>query len=231
MLVLGIILLCGLIVLYFMPTSRTDAEQFKEEYESLNGTIREKDGKTIRSISISRTNPMIYSDEEEIIEKIHNKDTFLIYFGFPDCPWCRSVLPNLLRACDDLGLDAIYYVNVKDIRDTIEIQEDGSLDTTINGSDGYYQLLELLGDILDDYTLKDSNGKEISTGEKRIYAPNVVAIVSGKAIQLEDGISSLQTDGYMKLTDEMNEESYQKFRCIVNCVLDVKEVCSNDSKC
>ena len=55
-------------------TVKTDAERFKEEYESINGTIREKDGKTIRTITIADDNPIVYATAEEIAEKIDNKE-------------------------------------------------------------------------------------------------------------------------------------------------------------
>lgn len=230
--VVGIIVLISLATcLFFLfKNGDSDAIKFKNEYESLNNTIREKDGKKIRSIEISKNNPMIYSSEDEIVKMIENKETFLVYFGFADCPWCRSVLPNLLDSSIDLGLDKIYYVDVKEIRDIIEFK-DGEMRTTKEGTDGYYKLLELLSDSLDDYTILDEDDKKISTGEKRIFAPNVVAIVDGKVEKMTDGISEKQTDGYMELTDEMNEESYNEFKCVIKCVTDSKQICSKEKAC
>ena len=230
-LIIGLVVLVSLVGIYFITGSNnSDAVKFKNEYESLNGTIREKDGKKIRSISISRNNPMIYLSAEELVKKIDNNETMLVYFGFQDCPWCRSVVPNLIKAANDLKLDEIYYVNVKEIRDTIELK-DGKIKTTVKGSDGYYELLDQLENVLDDYIITDEEGNDISTGLKRIYAPNVVAIVKGEATQLTDGISKKQNDGYMKLSDDMNEESYNYFKCIIKCVLDSKGTCSKESKC
>lgn len=230
-LIIGLLILLVLVGDYFLTVkNNTDAKKFKQEYESLNGTIREKDGKTIRNITIPLNNPMVYITEDEVVEMINNKDTFLIYFGFEDCPWCRSVLPNLIEAANDLGLNKIYYVNIKEIRDTIELKDD-QLTTTKEGSVGYYQLLELLDNVLDDYTIKDNDNNTISAEEKRIFAPNVVAIINGKAAKITDGISEQQTDGYMNLTTSMNEESYNKFKCIINCILDTKKTCSKEKNC
>lgn len=222
-----------LIALYFIVGRNTssDATKFKNEYEELNGTTREKDGKMIRSIKIPKKNPMIYASEEDILKMMDNKESFLVYFGFNDCPWCRSVVPKLIECANDLGLDKIYYVDVKEIRDVIELKENGELETTTTGSDGYYMLIERLSSVLSDYTIKDKEGNQISTGEKRIFAPNVVAIVNGEATQLTEGISEKQTDGYMELTDEMLEETYQDFKCIIKCILDAKATCDIKKQC
>lgn len=228
--IIGLIILIILVLIYCLTILNNDALKFKNEYESLNETVREKDGHTIRSINIPKNNPMVYSSEDEIIDMINKKETFLVYFGFEDCPWCRSVLPNLIKAANDLGVDKIYYVNIKETRDTMELQ-DGKIQTVKKGSKGYYKLLKLLDNVLDNYTIEDENSKEISTGEKRIFAPNVVAIVNGKAEKLTDGISKKQTDGYMKLTDSMNKESYNDFKCVMNCILETKKTCTKEAKC
>ena len=224
LIVVAIILILGL---YFVTRTKktSDAIKFKKEYETLNNTKTES-GKTIRSITISSSNPIIYKTEDEIVEMINNKETFIVYFGFPSCPWCRSVLPNLLEAAKDLKLEKLYYVNVLDIRDKIEYKN-GKLETTKRGSEGYYELLKLLDNVLSDYSITDDKGNEISAGEKRIYAPNVVGIVSGKAEKLTEGISKKQTDAYMKLTRVMNKESYNDFKCVIKCVQEEPKVCSS----
>ena len=91
--------------------------------------------------------------------------------------------------------------------------------------------LEKMDNILEDYTITDNDGDEIKTGEKRIYAPNIVAVIDGDAVQLTDGVSSKQTDGYMNITNEMEEESYDKIKCAIECVADSKEICSAKKQC
>ena len=209
----------------------SDALKFKEEYESLNGTKREKDGKTIRSIEISKDNPFIYKKSSEIIDMIEKKDTFVVYFGFSDCPWCRSIIPTLVEVAADLEVNQIYYVDVKNIRDTMKIGDDGKAITDTEGTKEYYQLLEKLDSVLENYTLTDEDGNEVNTGEKRIYAPNIVSIVDGVATEMTTGISDKQTDGYMELTTEIKEESYDKIKCSIQCVADSKQVCSAKTKC
>lgn len=208
----------------------TDAVRFKEEYESINGEIREKDGKTIRSVTIPEDNPMVYKTAEELVEMIQNKETFVVYFGFKDCPWCRSMVSTMIEVANDLNISKVYYVDVKEIRDTLTISEDGEVVISKEGTEAYKKLLDLLANVLDDYTLTDSNGKKMKTNEKRIYAPNVVAIKNGEAIKKEEGISSKQEDGYAELTDEIKSEMYEQLECVMKCILTTTNTCTKD-KC
>lgn len=189
----------------------TDALRFKEEYESLNTEKRSSDGKYHRSLSISEKNPIIYKTADEIVEKIEEKETFIVYFGFDSCPWCRSVITELLQAASDENIEKIYYVDVKEIRDILEIDENGKIKKVEEGTNGYQKLLLYLDNVLDEYTLVDADGKSIQTGEKRIYAPNVVSIVNGVATKKTSGISDKQTDSMMDLTEEIKKDSYNRF--------------------
>jgi len=209
-------------------TKLTDAEKFKEEYESLNNTTNEKNGKKIRNLSIPEDNPMIYKTAEEISKMIDNKETFIVYFGFKDCPWCRSVVEELINVAKDKNIGRIYYVDVKEIRDVKEVTEEGKVETTKKGSKGYYELLEKLESVLDDYTLYDKDEKEIIDG-KRIYAPNVVAVSEGKAIKLVTGESDGLEDPYQELTDKMRQSTYKKFECLIECLEKENKTCKKNS--
>lgn len=230
---LFILVLLGLSYIIYnvaTPKKTLDSERFKSEYESLNDKTNSS-GKKYRSLNIDTNNPIIYASAKDILKKIENKETFVVYFGFADCPWCRSVIETLLKVASDKGLDEIYYVDVKNIRDTIKINEDGSFTKTVKGTIDYDKLLEKLSSVLDDYTLVDSNGDEVSTGEKRIYAPNIVAIRNGEAIEMKLGISDLETDAYMELTDEMKADTYNDFSCIIKCAAIEETSCSINKRC
>lgn len=214
---------------YISKVHSTDAYQFKKEYESLNGKNRESDGKKIRSITIENKNPMKYATAKEIVSKIDKKETFVVYFGFAECPWCRSVIGNLIEAANNKNIDTIYYVDIQNIRDIKEV-ENGEVKTTKEGNKAYLQLLEKLDNVLGEYIIEDEDGKEVDTEEKRIYAPNIVAVVNGKAEDLEEGISKKQVDPYMKLTKEMNQESIKTFECLFKC-LEKANVCTQKTSC
>lgn len=208
----------------------TDALRFKEEYESINGNKIEGSENHVRSISIPKDNPIVYADSSDILTMMDNNETFIVYFGFSSCPWCRSVLPTLLEVADDLELDKIYYVDVKDMRDKLDVNEKGKVYTVKEGTEGYIGLLARFDNALEDYTLT-YKGKEIKTGEKRIYAPNVVSVVNGEAKELETGISESLTDPYMEITDKIQTEIYNKFNCSIKCVLENKNSCSSKHAC
>ena len=207
----------------------TDALKFKEEYEGLNGT-ESKSGKKIRTLEIPEDNPFIYKNENDIVELMDKKESFIVYFGFPSCPWCRSIVPTLINVANDLDIKEIYYVNVYDIRNVLEVK-DGKVEETKKGSDGYYKLLDKLDNVLSDYSLTDDEGKEVDTKQKRIYAPNVVVIIDGKAKKLETGISKKQDDAYMELSDEIKEDLNKILEKLLKVYKDDSSSCSLDSKC
>ena len=204
-----------------------DALKFREEYMSLNGEKNDS-GKKIRSITIPKENPFIYQTAEELAERIDKKESFLVYFGFAKCPWCRSVLEELIKALDDNDIDKIYYVDVLDIRDVKEVDEEGNIITTREATEGYKKLIEQLDEVLEEYTLTKDEEK-ISAEEKRIYAPNIVTISNGKPIQLETGISEKLKDPYDKLTDEIKKYAYNIFNCQIKCLKEKSTTCQKNS--
>lgn len=205
-----------------------DALNFKEEYEALNNIKNENNGKVYRKVNIQVNNPFVYKEASDIVDMINNKESFIVYFGFAKCPWCRSIIETLINVANDYDVDTIYYVDVYDIRDTLKL-DNGNVVIDKEGTDDYMKLIKLLDNVLDDYNLTDNDGNSISTGEKRIYAPNIVAIVNGKAVGLETGISDSQEDGYQELTTDMLDESYEKLASVIKLLK--SNTCSLDSKC
>lgn len=194
---------------------REDAIKFKEEYEGFNN--QSNDYFEYRNLSISEDNPFVYKTDAEIVKMIENKETFIVYFGDSECPWCRSVIEASIKAAKDNNIDTIYYVRFWNgfhkevIRDVLELDSKNKPVVKEKGSAAYYKLLEYLDGVLADYTLKDSKGKEISTGEKRIYLPNFVAIVNGEAKELTQGISDKQEHYNGELTEEILKDEATMF--------------------
>ena len=83
--------------------------------------------------------------------------------------------------------------------------------------------------VLSDYTLTNSDGDEISLEEKRIYAPNVVAVVDGEATKMEEGISDELKDPYSELTDSIKKYTYNKFKCLFECYNDEQNTCQKNA--
>ena len=51
--------------------------------------------------------------EEEIFDILDG--TGIIYFGFPECPWCRNAVPVLLDAAEEVGIEKIYYIYIDNL--------------------------------------------------------------------------------------------------------------------
>lgn len=209
--------------------SQTDGIKFKEEYEKLNGKKNDQ-GKKYREITIDSKNKIVYKTTEEVLNLIDKKKSFVLYFGFDTCPWCRSVVPTLASISKELN-QKVYYIDVKDIRDSYELDDDNKPKLVKKGSKDYSKLLEKLEPVLEDYTLTDSDNNEIKVGEKRIYAPNIISVINGEAKELTTGISDKQTEGYMKLTKEMEKETYNKIKKILKQVKDKNSTCDLDKGC
>lgn len=193
-----------------------DAKKFKEDYESLNGVVI-KDEMKHRTITIDEKNPIEYKTFEEIAKMIEDKETFVVYVGFSACPWCRSVIPYVLEVAKEKKIDTIYYVNVRedntkatDLRGYYKLNKDNKPVVDIPADPNYYKVLNTLDEFLTPYTLKTDNGKDVKTGENRLYAPSFIVYKDGKAIGLDECISDKQTDGFMELTDELIKDIKDK---------------------
>ena len=199
-------------------TSKDDALKFKKEYESLN--IEDK----YIQIDISTDNPMVYSTYNEI-EKIITEQSGVIYFGFPECPWCRNAVPVLIDAAKEVGLDKIYYFNALEIRDIKSLDEEGNIIVEKEGTEEYKKLVEILYEHLDVYD--GLNDPTI----KRLYFPTVVFVRNGEII----GIHTSTVDSQTNPSEQLTDSQYQELKDIYsNFMLEVLgTVCDSDiqSKC
>ena len=189
----------------FMLTAckKSDAILFKEEYEGLNNDS------SYRKVSVPEDNPFKYITDSDLASKIEKKEDMVVYFGFKECPWCRSILETLIKAARDLNVDTIYYLDISDIRDVKEITSTGEVKVTKEGSKGYNKIVELLGDALNDYTIDNQ------VVGKRIYAPNILVIKNKEVKGVIEGVSDLQTEPKMELTEEILNDSYSKIEAIL----------------
>ena len=160
----------------------SDAAKFKKEYESLNGQANDA-GVLHKEITIPEENPMIYATGEEVIDMLEN-GTGIVYFGFPECPWCRAALPVLLEAAEEELMTKILYYNNKEQRDTRELLETGGNRITVEGSSEYYYILNVLGEYASAY--EGMNDETI----KRLYYPSVVFVYEGKILGLQESLAS-----------------------------------------
>ena len=225
-LVLIITIVLSLFLLTGCVDKNSDSYKFKVEYESINNKDNGH-GNKYRELNIPEYNPMVYQTTSDIVKRVENKETFIVYFGFKECPWCRSVIEQLINAAKDKNIEKIYYVDVKDIRDVKQIDEDNNILTVQEGDKDYLTLIENFSNVLSDYTLTKDNEK-INIGEKRIYAPNIVVVSHGVAVQMEEGTPESLTDPYAKLTKKQKKEIYNKFKCLITCYEEEQTTCKKD---
>lgn len=211
--ILSIIVVIALVIaiLFFLLNNKgmSDGERFKQEYEELNDSHLE--------VNIDSDNMIKYIGLEEAIDIIKN-DTGVIYFGYPSCPWCRNAVPVLLDAASSTSLDTIYYVDAYNIRDVKEI-DDGNIVTTNEGDRLYDDLLEVLDDILDPYTLTLDNGEVIDLGEKRLYVPMVLFVKDGEVVSYHLSTVDSQEDPSISLNDSQRDELYNIYLDGINNVV------------
>ncbi|MDD3241832.1 MAG: hypothetical protein PHQ64_03590 [Bacilli bacterium] len=178
-----------------------DANKFKEEYESLNGKKNE-DGKSYLEIEISNDNVIDYTDYKEVFD-ILDDGTGIIYFGFPECPWCRNLVKVLMDAANEVGVEKIFYLNNREDRDT-RVLENNKIVVEKEGTEDYFKLVNKLDNILGEY--KGLNDKSI----KRLYFPTVIFVVEGKVVKYNIGTVDSQIDPYTEMTESQTKELRDK---------------------
>ncbi len=191
----------------------SDIEEFKEEYESLNGKQREDSDTILTTLEIDDKLEVYYKSDEEILDIINNEKA-IIYFGFSDCPWCRAMIETLASAVVDKE-KKLYYVDISEIRN-VYAYENGEVIETNEGSDSYYELLKTLDDYLPDYNVKNEDGEIIPTNTKRIYAPTIITVKNGNVMDLFSPGSENISDPSNKVTDKEANDLYTKFLKLIN---------------
>lgn len=172
--------------------------KFKEEYESLNNMYDEQRGQNYINVDILENSNVKYVSENQVIDILKN-ETGIIYFGFPECPWCRNIVPILVNTLSNYDL-SFYYSNIYEIRDNKHLDEDNNIIIDKMGSKEYYQILELLGENISPYySLNDDS-------IKRIYFPTIVFVKEGIIIGVHQGTIDSQSDPFEPLSIEQKTE-------------------------
>jgi len=218
--------ICIYSIIYNKNIKSNDAIKFRNEYMEYNDKVNENTDKAYVNVIISDTNTVNYVNENEAIELLE-KGTGIIYFGFATCPWCRSLVSTLTSVAEEKK-EPIYYLDILSIRSSYEL-EDGKLSKIKDGTDKYYQILQLLNNELDEFYLTDESGNVYDTGEKRLYAPTIVAISNGKITGIHVGTVDSQESG----NDSLNSEQIEELSKIIGNLIDNNkklDVCTQE-KC
>lgn len=213
------IMILGLIIItigLFLSIPKTE-NKFKREYERLNNK-KNQNGKYYKKVNIPEENPIVYSNYEELFEVLDK--TGVIYFGFPECPWCRNAVPILMEAAKETGVDKIYYLNNLKDRNTLSLK-DGKIITEKEGTKNYDKLLKKIGDNASVYEgLEDEN-------IKRLYFPTVITVKNGEIQDYIVGTVDSQKDPYNDLTKKEAKELKDKYVKAINKTL----ICNTNEKC
>lgn len=152
-----------------------DTRKFKEEYEEVNsneGAVK---------ITIPNNAPVKYLSSDELFTKIENKENFVVYIGFPTCPWCRNIVNVLFDTANDNGA-TIYYINSRELKSS--------------SLENYNKIYELLYDYLD----------TDQTGNKVLYVPDVYFFKDGSIVGHHLGSVESQTNPKVLLNSTQKKE-------------------------
>lgn len=170
----------------------------------------------------NKDNNVKYLSVNEVIKKLQ-KGSSIIYFGFPECPWCQNLVPVLISVNNEYKDNTLYYYNALDIRDQKHLDDDGNIVVDKEGTKEYKKIVEILYDYLGSY--EGLNDESI----KRLYFPTVVFVSDGKIVDVHIGTVDSQTNPKKKLTssekDELTEILERKFDKVLT------EACQKDEKC
>ncbi len=150
------------------PTETPEVETEKniaEEYTSLN-----------------TENQFYYGEQEAVINMLEH-GSGIVYFGFPECPFCQYYTPILDTVAKENDVQVMYY-NI--------------LDDRTNNTEFYQTVVSILGDNLD----YDSDGNP------RIYVPQVTFVVKGEIIGY-DNESSMVDSSEMSPEEYWDEDKLE----------------------
>lgn len=115
---------------------------------------------------------------ERAKEVFDNHETAIIYFGFPQCPWCKEAMPILNEAAKESNIKTIYYVQTrKDENKDMEFKQP-------------------VIDYMSEWLLKNDDGNPW------LYNPDVVVIENGIVVSNHVGTLDDHDAEKRKMTDD-----------------------------
>ena len=164
-----IIILCIFVVVFVLACDLgsdnrlTDAERFSREYPL-----------------IGEDNVFVYRSAAQIVNILAN-GTGVVFMGFKECPWCQQYAVFLHDAAQEIGLERIFYCDIRDDRN--------------RNTENYRKIV----DILSEHLQYDDEGNP------RVYVPDVTIMSSGKIIG-RDYETSKDTLGFTSPVEYWNGE-------------------------
>lgn len=126
---------------------------------------------------------------KEMVDKIDNNETFVVYFGFSECPWCNVAMPILNETAKEYD-SIVYYI---DTRSNEEWESNMDIDD-------YDLVVDYLGEYLD----YDDDGK------KHLYTPHVFFFKEGEVVKEHEGTIDGKTDEITTQEKEQLKQIYEE---------------------
>ena len=174
------------------------AASWRESYEALNGETDEN-GRLWPTVMLPEELRVLFPTEEEVLG-LFQDGTGILYFGFPTCPWCRTLLPVLSEVLTEHPEITLFCRDLREDRDEYRLDADGSPRLVREGTAFYDELRSLLEAWLGPY--RGLNDDSI----RRIYMPTLVFLRDGEVRAVHIGTVDGQQSGYDPLTDEQRGE-------------------------
>lgn len=161
----------------------TDAIKFNKEYPL-----------------VDKDNVYKYITYDEVTE-ILKTSSGIVYFGFPDCPWCKEITPVLNELAKENSIKEVFYFNPLDMRE--------------NDTKEYEDLISLLSDFL----------TEDEEGNKRLYFPTIVFVQNGNIKGVNIGTVDTHNAHERTMTDEEKELLKKNLTELINKVYNMECDC------
>ena len=163
--VLIIVLVCIILLLSFaLIYLNTDLFKKTEIGNAIDNNVAQNIRFYREYPSVSENNVYYYATYDEVVD-MFTKGTGIVFFGFASCPWCQVYAPVLDEVAREYGVEKIFYLNIKEMRD--------------ENTDEYKKLVEFTSGYLE---IDES-------GQKRIFVPDTYFIKEGKIVGHNNSMS------------------------------------------
>lgn len=129
---------------------------------------------------------------KQLLDKVENNESFIVLLGFPACPWCQAIMPEYNEVAKELNIQAIYYVDIKDMRDNPESED----------HDIYLTLYEKFEAVVDQE-------------KERINAPTIINIKDGQLVGFHIDTVSTHTINEAGILPPLDEEQRNELHTIL----------------
>ena len=130
----------------------------------------------------------IQSRMSRIMNKIDKRESFAIYIGKDDCPWCARAVPVLYQTAEEMDVTVEY----------VDLSDDYSWRTE-DQKEAFDRFIEFIGD----------NMRTDENGDKQFYIPCVICIRNGTVADMH--VSTFDNDD---LETEFSDEQKSKLKQI-----------------